>query len=92
MIEPFTIPVEDALPFVIVLAISPSGSLGVRLVGESADGANSAHRHRGGHQRGRARHAGQGGVWDGPGGSSPGVWVGNAMDGVAADALLSVVR
>lgn len=40
MIEPFTIPVEDALPFVIVLAISPSGSVGVRLVGESADGAN----------------------------------------------------
>ena len=30
MIEPFTIPVEDALPLVIVLGISLSGSVGGR--------------------------------------------------------------
>lgn len=30
MIEPFTIPVEDLLPFMIVLAISPSGHVGGR--------------------------------------------------------------
>ena len=34
MFEAFTITVKDSLPFVMVLAISPSGPVGVRLVGD----------------------------------------------------------